>query len=100
VFVSPLRYGSGMKGKVGESMSYGLPVVTTTVGAEGIGLTNMENALIADDPRDFADAVCRLYTDAELWNRISSKSMEHIDARFSKASIRRELSALFTACGI
>jgi polysaccharide pyruvyl transferase CsaB len=38
VFVSPLRYGAGMKGKIGQSMGYGLPVVTTTIGAEGIGL--------------------------------------------------------------
>ena len=34
-FVAPLRYGAGMKGKVGQSMSLGLPVVTTAIGAEG-----------------------------------------------------------------
>ncbi|MEJ7711138.1 MAG: glycosyltransferase family 4 protein [Pyrinomonadaceae bacterium] len=38
VFVTPLRYGAGMKSKVGQALSYGLPVVTTTIGAEGIGL--------------------------------------------------------------
>ena len=48
VFVAPLRYGSGMKGKIGQSMSYGLPVVTTSIGAEGIMLQDDETALIAD----------------------------------------------------
>ena len=40
VFVCPLRYGAGMKGKLGQSMSHGLPAVTTTIGAEGMGLVD------------------------------------------------------------
>jgi len=79
VFVAPLRYGAGMKGKIGQSMSYGLPLVTTTMGSEGMGLADGQNALIADSPGDFADAVTRLYTDEALWNRISVKSVSHIE---------------------
>src|SRR3546814_18540099 len=49
IFVAPLRYGAGMKGKIGHSLEYGLPVVTTTVGAEGMGLVHENNVLINGD---------------------------------------------------
>ena len=87
VFVSPLRYGAGMKGKIGQSMAYGLPVVTTAVGAEGIGLKDGQNALIADEPQAFADAVIRLYKDESLWNKLSEKSIEYIENNYSRKII-------------
>lgn len=74
VFVAPLRYGAGMKGKIGHAMGYGVPVVTSTVGAEGMQLVDGESALIADEPEAFADAVGRLYTDDGLWQRISRQA--------------------------
>jgi glycosyltransferase involved in cell wall biosynthesis len=94
VFVSPLRYGAGMKGKIGQSMSYGLPVVTTTIGAEGIGLTDGENALVADGPEAIADAVVRLYTDEALWSSISRKAAEHIETNYSKAALGKKIGEL------
>ena len=60
VSVAPLRYGAGMKGKIGEAMAHGLPVVTTSIGAEGMGLTERENVFIADSPEAFSDAVIEL----------------------------------------
>ena len=72
VFVAPLRFGAGMKGKIGQALAYALPVVTTPVGAEGLGLRDGENAVIADaDPQAFAEAIVALYGDAERWQRIS-----------------------------
>ena len=97
VFVSPLRYGAGMKGKIGHSMSYGLPVVTTSVGAEGIGLVDGENALIVDRPDDFADAIVRLYTEENLWNKISTKSIEHIEKNYSEEVISKKIAELFNS---
>jgi glycosyltransferase involved in cell wall biosynthesis len=95
VFVSPLRYGAGMKGKIGQSMSYGLPVVTTTIGAEGIGLVNYENALIAEDPKDFADLILKLYTDENLWNTISLNARIHIEKNYSYEAVKEKVSGLF-----
>ena len=71
VFVSPLRYGAGMKGKIGQSMSYGLPVVMTEISAEGMSIKHSETGLIADEPRCFAKNVVKLYSNEELWNSIS-----------------------------
>jgi glycosyltransferase involved in cell wall biosynthesis len=95
IFVSPLRYGAGMKGKIGQSMAYGLPVVTTTTGAEGIGLVDGESALIADGTQAFADAVLRLYTDEMLWNKISRESVEHIKRNYSKEVMREKIKRIF-----
>lgn len=94
VFISPLRYGAGMKGKIGQSMAYGLPVVTTTIGAEGIGLVDGENALISDDPKGFADATIRLYEDEKLWHKLSKRSMEHIEANYSKRAFGRRIGRI------
>jgi len=95
VFVSPLRYGAGMKGKIGQSMAYGLPVVTTRIGAEGIGLVDGENALIADEPAEFAEAVIRLYTDKSIWKKISTQSLTLIDKNYSKEVISKQLADIF-----
>jgi O-antigen biosynthesis protein len=97
VFVAPLRYGAGMKGKIGQSMAYGLPVVTTKIGAEGIGLTDNETALIADDPEVFANSVIRLYTDEELWNKISVRSIEHIEMNYSKEVVGKKVADLLNS---
>jgi glycosyltransferase involved in cell wall biosynthesis len=94
VFVAPLRFGAGMKGKVGQSLSLGLPVVTTSIGAEGMGLVNDQHALIADDPQAFADAVIRLYQDDALWSRLSVGGLELMQERYSEQAAARTLQRL------
>jgi O-antigen biosynthesis protein len=93
VFVAPLRFGAGIKGKIGESMSYGLPVVTTTMGAEGFGLVNAHNAMIADTPEDFAAAVARLYSEKELWQMLAANSQQHIKKNFTPDVIAETINA-------
>jgi len=95
VFVCPLRYGAGVKGKLGQSFSYGLPVVTTTVGAEGMGLSHGVNALIADKAEDFANNVIDLYTNSNTWQNISKKSREVIEEHFSNHVIKQSLIHIF-----
>ncbi len=95
VFVAPLRHGAGMKGKVGQSLSFGLPVVTTSVGAEGIGLENGKNAFVADTAEDLAAQVVRLYGDKGLWDRFSKVGRDLITERFSEAVVRERILALF-----
>ena len=97
VFVAPLRYGAGMKGKIGQSMGFGLPVVTTSIGAEGMGLIDGEHILIADSPAAFARAVVRLYTDDLLWERTSLNALLHIKSNFSKAVVQTKLAQIFAA---
>ena len=71
ISIAPLRYGAGVKGKIGEALMHGLPVVTTPIGAEGMGLVDGEHALIAQAGEEFARAVVALYPDGELWARMA-----------------------------
>ncbi|MEI6682311.1 MAG: glycoside hydrolase family 99-like domain-containing protein [Bacteroidota bacterium] len=81
--VAPLRYGAGVKGKIVEAMYYGLPVVTTTVGAEG--LTDAENTLeIQDDAELFAQAIIGLYGDEDRLTERSAASCSYVKTWFSR----------------
>ena len=91
VFVSPLLHGAGVKGKIGQSFSYGLPVVTTSIGAEGMHLTDRHNALISDSETAFASKVIDLYTDKFLWQQISTNCRQVIREQFSVDTIRAAL---------
>ncbi|HIE01625.1 MAG TPA: glycosyltransferase [Thiotrichaceae bacterium] len=97
VFVSPLRYGAGMKGKIGQALSLGLPVVTTSIGAEGMGLIDGETVLIADDPDSFAEAVCRLYTDSALWEKLSRQGQDYIEQHYGETAVYEKLRQLLVA---
>jgi O-antigen biosynthesis protein len=92
--VAPLRYGAGMKGKVGQSMAYGLPVVATAIGAEGMGLTDEVHMLIADDEQAFAEKVIRLVGDDALWSRLSTCALSHIERTFSAQIIGKHLATI------
>jgi glycosyltransferase involved in cell wall biosynthesis len=71
VFVVPLRLGGGTRLKIVEAMAMGLPVLSTSVGAEGLSAQSGEDILIADDPVSFSESVLRLLTDAGLRERIA-----------------------------
>lgn len=86
--LAPLRYGAGVKGKINMAMSRGVPVVTTTVGAEGMGLVDRRDALIADDPVAFVQAIVDLYADERLWLGLSAQGLENVRRHFSPALAR------------
>lgn len=90
VFVAPLRYGAGMKGKIGQSLAFGLPVVTTKIGAEGMGLVNGKNVLIADDCESISQSLLSIYNDQEKWCKFSNEAISHVEA-FSPQNISKKL---------
>lgn len=71
IFVAPLRFGAGMKGKIGQSLEFGLPVVTTDIGAEGMGLVDRKHYLRANTVEQFAAAILELYSDEHQWSELS-----------------------------
>ncbi|NWG75114.1 MAG: glycosyltransferase [Rubrivivax sp.] len=95
ISVAPLRYGAGMKGKVGEAMSLGLPVVTTSVGAEGFGLTPGSNVLIGDTPQAFAAHVVRLIGDAQLRRSVGLGGHALMRQKYSEDVVMRQVLDLF-----
>ena len=81
--LAPLRYGAGVKGKVNLSMAHGQPVVATTCAVEGMHLRDGVDVLVADDARDFAEAVVRLYADESLWCTLSHNGLDNVARHFS-----------------
>ena len=78
--VAPLRFGAGIKGKINQSMAFGVPVVATSLAVEGMELTDHEDILVADDPEDFARALIELYESEELWKRLSENGVRKTQA--------------------
>jgi len=83
ISVVPLRYGAGMRGKIGTSMSYGVPCVATSIAVEGLGLKPGENILVGDTPENFAQQVVTLYTDKRLWEHLSISGLSFVEAHWS-----------------
>lgn len=79
-----------MKGKIGSYMRCGLPVVTTSIGAEGMGLTHNVDAMIADSPEQFALDVEILLSNSLWWERISDKGSRKV-AEWSPESVKKNV---------
>jgi len=94
VVVAPLRFGAGMKGKVCEAMAAGVPVVTTTVGAEGICAVPGRDLLVADDPAGFAGAVVAVLVDGSMAASVGAAGAAAVTRQCAPAAVRPEVHAL------
>jgi GT2 family glycosyltransferase len=99
VSIAPLRYGSGVKGKVNQSMSHGLPCVVTSVAAEGMEAKPGLEIVIADGAVNFAQAVVKVYQDPALWQRLAANSLQNIERTFSMQAAERALAAVLSTHG-
>lgn len=99
VAVVPLRYGAGVKAKVVEAMQNGVPLVTTTVGAQGLpGLDG--SADVFDDVESIADAIVALLDDDVYWRRQSLRGAGYVQGRFSREAMRRSLEQALATDGV
>lgn len=94
ISVAPLRYGAGVKGKIVTSLSYGVPCVATSIAAEGMGLKDGENILIADSPSQFAESILRLYNSPNLWENLSTNGLDFVKQNFSIETARKVWSEI------
>lgn len=92
VFIAPLRFGSGIKVKVLNSMCRGLPIVTTSVGVEGIDIEHMKHSMVADDALAYATAVIRLMVDKVLWETIETNSRKLIVSKYTWKKVLGDLN--------
>ena len=83
VFVCPLRFGAGVKGKIMSALAYGIPIVSTSIGVEGSGLTPGEHVVVAETPEDFARVTLNVYHDSALWDRLSIAGQAILKQDFS-----------------
>lgn len=91
VYVVPLRIGSGTRLKILEAMAMGKPVISTTIGCEGIEATPGENIMVADDPKDFAEKTVELLRDSELRQKIGRAGRLLVEERYDWQRIAKLL---------
>jgi glycosyltransferase involved in cell wall biosynthesis len=82
VMVVPLLAGGGMRVKILNALAEGIPIVSTTLGCEGISVTDGEDILIADEPDDFAAAVLQVLNERELAQRLSRNGRRLAEIRY------------------
>jgi GT2 family glycosyltransferase len=97
--VAPLRYGAGIKGKIGRSMAHGLPCVGTTIAVEGMGLRDKVEVLIADRPDDFANRIAELYHDADLWAKLSRNGLRFVRNNYSSQHVGKIVERVINDSG-
>ncbi len=83
VLVSPLLSGAGIKGKVLEAVSTGVPQVLSPIAAEATGLTHSVSAMIAEDPEEWVDMIAELYESENRWRQISENSLALAKSSYS-----------------
>jgi glycosyltransferase involved in cell wall biosynthesis len=93
--LAPLRFGAGVKGKINMAMSYGVPVIATTLAVEGMQLEHERDVLVADDGAAFVQAVVSLRQSEAIWTSLSERGLENVRRHFSAeaaaATLRRTL---------
>jgi glycosyltransferase involved in cell wall biosynthesis len=95
VFIVPLLIGGGIRGKALEAMAMKVPIVTTTVGCEGINLSHGESALFADTPEEFADAVVRLLNDTAFRKKLADKAYRNVLQGYNWVEKGKELEKVY-----
>ena len=98
VFVVPLHTaGGGTRLKILESLAYGVPTVSTTIGAEGLDLEPGEHLLVGDDPPEFARQVVALLADRQLGDRIRRGGRSAVEEAYSWQAVGGRLEAAINA---
>jgi glycosyltransferase involved in cell wall biosynthesis len=97
--VAPLRFGAGFKGKIAEAMAHGVPVVATSIAAEGTGLVDGETMLVADTAAAFAEALARVDADADTWQHLSAAGHAYVAQAFSPERGREHLRTVLRELG-
>ncbi|MFM1996548.1 MAG: hypothetical protein RLZZ111_935 [Planctomycetota bacterium] len=97
--VVPLRAGSGTRIKILEAFRHGTPVVSTTIGAAGLDVSDGNQALISDAPAAFADRCLRLVTDGQERDRLAARAADWVERHHSIGVMRAGLEAALEELG-
>lgn len=100
VSVLPLRFGAGVKGKLGVSLRAGLPVVSTPLGVEGVPIVAGTHALLADHPVAFADAVLSLLADSELRHSVAMAGLQLFQEQWGSRQAYGQLLEILSKLGL
>jgi GT2 family glycosyltransferase len=100
LFIAPLRYGAGLKGKVVGALAAGAPTVMTSLAAEGLGISRGVEAIVVDAPGDWVEAIVALYGDEARWTEMSARARRFARDNFSFARGVETMRAALAAAGV
>lgn len=93
--VVPLRFGSGIRNKILEAWAMARPVVSTSLGAEGLAVRHGENIILADDPSQFAQAVLNLLDDRQQCMRLAQAGRQLVEDKYTWSRVSEEMNAVY-----
>jgi len=100
ITVAPLRFGAGIKGKVGTSLAHGVPCVATSMAAEGMGLEYDEEIFVADEEVEFSKKVIQAYSDEATWRKLSKNGVKFIEKNYSSEVAVNRVGEILSNIGI
>jgi GT2 family glycosyltransferase/ubiquinone/menaquinone biosynthesis C-methylase UbiE/glycosyltransferase involved in cell wall biosynthesis/uncharacterized coiled-coil protein SlyX len=100
ISVAPLRYGAGIKGKIGSAMAVGLPVVATSLAAEGMSLSDGENVLLADGVDAIVGTLEKIYCDELLWNSVSDAGLRFAEEHWGAQAAWETLALIVSGLNL
>jgi glycosyltransferase involved in cell wall biosynthesis len=96
VSICPLRFGAGLKGKIGEAMIHGLPVVTTSIGTQGMNPRLGEDIMVGDTPDEFAHCVVQLLEQPALRQTLSRNGRDLVIRNYSFQAIAARIDEVMS----
>jgi GT2 family glycosyltransferase len=96
IAIIPLLTGAGRKGKLGEALSYGIPIVCTTIGAEGFDSIEKSGVLITDSPSQMAEKIFKLHESNEYWSSHAGLGKKYCLENLGSEAMRHEISSLIS----
>jgi glycosyltransferase involved in cell wall biosynthesis len=97
IMLVPLRIGSGLRVKIMAAMAQAVPVISTSVGSEGLLLENGQDLLLRDDSDGFAAAAVQIATDPALWMRLAENGRAAISRHYSPEQVRRRRNEIYAS---
>ena len=97
LMVVPVRAGSGMRVRILEAFAWGIPVITTTIGLEGIAAQKGDDVLVADDAGDFANEAVRLLGDEELQSNLAKNGRDLVTKLYDWRVVLKKLDEIYHA---
>jgi len=96
ISIVPLRAGGGTRLKVLEAMALGRPIVSTTIGCEGLDVVDGEHLLIADHPEQFAEKIVQLLTKTDLYRHITQNARQLVEEKYDWKIISEKLLGVYS----
>merc|ERR1712232_709377 len=103
VFVSPIKYGTGLNTKNVLALSRGIPLVTTPIGGQGVLPDTAEigqivgGAVMEDEAEKFVSQIHKIYHDQELWQKMSDDAIQHVAQYFRRQHLDKDIQELMDA---